>query len=211
MDWFRSKKDEGARGAELEATKRELEEMTAAHAQLQVIVGDLPTEAPTVSSTLGLRDYPQNVVSWLQTWWGGALWVVVPLGNLLYDVLKGSDDVNVVAVLVWCAVGALGPPAVLNVRIDALQANWYRLSAALAGIILGLLAVFAPPLAFSAAGVVALLSLYGGKQIGRYAAHQDIRKALDKSTPALDQGSAGSDEQHEAQRSDDADEHTSHG
>lgn len=134
-----------------------------------------------------------------------------PLGNLVYDFAKGDDDVNIVSVLAWCAVAALAPPAVLNMRVDALQANWYRLSAALAGIILGLMAVFAPPLAFSAAGVVALLALYGGKQIGRYAAHQDIRKALDKRAPALDQGPAGGDEQHEAQRTGDADEHTSHG
>lgn len=79
MGWCRWKrKPETESQAELEAAKDELAEMTAAHAELQAVVGELPTHAPKLRSAFALRDYPKNVVAWLQTWWGGALWVLVP-------------------------------------------------------------------------------------------------------------------------------------
>lgn len=116
--------------------------------------------------------------------------VLVPAGNLIYDLLKGANDVDVVPVLIWCVVMAFVPPGLMGIQRDVFRGNAYRFSAALAGIILGLMVVYAPPLAFSAAGIATLLALYGGKQIGHYAAHEELQKAVGKRTTALNHAAA---------------------
>jgi hypothetical protein len=144
-----------------------------------------PTKAP------GLHDlvkagYRDRVKDWLKSPVGLTM-VAAPVSYLIVDLLGNWDaGWGAVRIAVWCVAVTLLVPAVLSVRFSVVEGNWYRLSAALAGVFLGLVVVLAPVAAVLAT-MATLLALYGGQQIGEYAANQQIRDAYHERTARLDQ------------------------